>query len=234
MNYSTMPQTAQPLLNREVKVNVKTILCAAAFTCGAQSHLPLRAARRRDARVRRCRRAQVLRDRLARCGRGGALSSAGQGHGHGVLQPPRLERRRNVRQKGVRPQLHEQRQLPVQALPALYVTRRRFLASNLVDCLLTGRDTGNGYRCTSHGEAPKATSHEEIHPKATSTCEKELSAALKKLHISQEQDKLHQLAMGGIKFSEAVSDGQLDEQLETLRKKVEIAELREKLGHLGG
>ena len=40
--------------------------------------------------------------------------------------------------------------------------------------------------------------------------------------------------MGGEKFSEAVSDGQLDEQLKTLRKKVEIAELREKLDRLGG
>ena len=87
-------------------------------------------------------------------------------------------------------------------------------------------DQGDGYRCTSHGE---------VHPKATSpTCEELYATALKKLAISQEQDKLHQLAMGGIKFSEAVSDGQLDEQLEMLRKKVEIAELREKLDHLGG
>ena len=89
-------------------------------------------------------------------------------------------------------------------------------------------DQGDGYRCTSD-------SHGEVHPKATSpTCEELYATALKKLAISQEQDKLHQLAMGGIKFSEAVSDGQLDEQLETLRKKVEVAELREKLGRLGG
>ena len=40
--------------------------------------------------------------------------------------------------------------------------------------------------------------------------------------------------MGGEKFSEAVSDGQLDEQLKTLRKKVEIAELSDKLQQLGG
>ena len=40
--------------------------------------------------------------------------------------------------------------------------------------------------------------------------------------------------MGGVQISEAVSDGQLDEQLKTLRKKVEIAELREKLDRLGG
>ncbi len=87
-------------------------------------------------------------------------------------------------------------------------------------------DQGDGYRCTSHGE---------VHPKATSpTCEELYATALKKLAISQAQDKLHQLALGGIKFSEAVSDGQLDEQLETLRKKVEIAELREKLDHPGG
>ena len=81
----------------------------------------------------------------------------------------------------------------------------------------------------------QCTSHGEVHPKATSpTCEELYATALKKLAISQEQDKLHQLALGGIKFSEAVSDGQLDEQLKTLRKKVEIAELREKLDHLGG
>ena len=87
-------------------------------------------------------------------------------------------------------------------------------------------DQGDGYRCTSHGE---------VHPKATSpTCEELYATALKKLHISQELDKLHQLALGGKGFSEAVSDGQLDEQLKTLRKKVEIAELREKLDQLGG
>jgi hypothetical protein len=81
----------------------------------------------------------------------------------------------------------------------------------------------------------QCTSHGEVHPKATSpTCEELYATALKKLAISQELDKLHQLAMGGQKFSETVSDGQLDEQLATLRKKVEIAELREKLGRLGG
>ena len=86
---------------------------------------------------------------------------------------------------------------------------------------------GDGYRCTSHGE---------VHPKATSpTCEELYATALKKLEISQAQDKLHQLAMGGGEtFSEAVSDRQLDEQLKTLRKKVEIAELRDKLQQFGG
>ena len=86
-------------------------------------------------------------------------------------------------------------------------------------------DKGDGYRCTSHGE---------VHPKATSpTCEELYATALKKLEISQAQDKLHQLAMGGGEtFSEAVSDRQLDEQLKTLRKKVEIAELSDKLRQL--
>ena len=40
--------------------------------------------------------------------------------------------------------------------------------------------------------------------------------------------------MGGVQISEAVSDGQLDEQLKTLRKKVEIAELSDRLQQLGG
>jgi len=55
MNYSTMPQeeTDQPLLNREIKLSLKTVLGAAAFACGAQSnslHASSVAARRRRRR----------------------------------------------------------------------------------------------------------------------------------------------------------------------------------------
>ena len=181
MNYSTMPQPEAPadepgpLLNREVRLNIKTILGAAAFVSFVIGSLTVVA---------------VAPHKEA------ALYNHHGWNGDGTCD-----------KKTCDPDSTSDANCPSKHCPF---------------CL----DQGDGYRCTSHGE---------VHPKATSpTCEELYATALKKLHISQELDKLHQLALGGYPISEAVSDEQLDEQLETLRKKVELAELREKLGHLGG
>ena len=181
MNYSTMPQPEAPadepgpLLNREVRLNIKTILGAAAFVSFVIGSLTVVA---------------VAPHKEA------ALYNHHGWNGDGTCD-----------KKACDPDSTSNANCPSKHCPL---------------CL----DQGDGYRCTSHGE---------VHPKATSpTCEELYATALKKLHISQELDKLHQLALGGYPISEAVSDEQLDEQLETLRKKVELAELREKLGHLGG
>ena len=180
MNYSTITQSDEPLLNREVKLSLKTILGAAAFVSFVLGSLVVVAAPSGPS--------QPSKDT--------AFYNHHGWNGDGTCD-----------KKTCDPDSTSNANCPSKHCPL---------------CL----DQGDGYRCTSHGE---------VHPKATSpTCEELYATALKKLAISQEQDKLHQLAMGGIKFSEAVSDGQLDEQLETLRKKVEVAELREKLGRLGG
>ena len=97
MNYSTMPPEMpqapadEPLLNREVRLNIKTILGAAAFV-------------------------SFVIGSLAVVALAPALSAE---QGHCILQSPRLERRRDMQQEDVRPRLHEQRQLSVEALPAL-------------------------------------------------------------------------------------------------------------------
>ena len=184
MNYSTMPPEMpqapadEPLLNREVRLNIKTILGAAAFVSFVIGSLAV----------------------VALAPSRPSKDTAFYNH-HGWNGDATCNK------KTCDPDSTSNANCPSKHCPL---------------CL----DQGDGYRCTSHGE---------VHPKATSpTCEELYATALKKLAISQEQDKLHQLAMGGIKFSEAVSDGQLDEQLKTLRKKVEVAELREKLDQLGG
>ena len=175
MNYSTITQSDETFLNREVRLSLKTILGAAAFVSFVIGSLTVVA---------------VAPHKEA------ALYNHHGWNGDGTCD-----------KKACDPDSTSNANCPSKHCPL---------------CL----DQGDGYRCTSHGE---------VHPKATSpTCEELYATALKKLAISQELDKLHQLAMGGQKFSEAVSDGQLDEQLATLRKKVEIAELREKLGRLGG
>ena len=184
MNYSTMPQPEAPadepgpLLNREVRLNIKTILGAAAFVSFVIGSLA------------------VVAVAPSQSNKDVAFYNHHGWNGDGTCD-----------RKTCDPDSTSNANCPSKHCPL---------------CL----DQGDGYRCTSHGE---------VHPKATSpTCEELYATALKKLHISQELDKLHQLALGGYPISEAVSDEQLDEQLETLRKKVELAELREKLGHLGG
>jgi len=178
MNYSTITQKDEPILNREVKLSLKTILGAAAFVSFVIGSLA------------------VVAVAPSQSNKDVAFYNHHGWNGDGTCD-----------RKTCDPDSTSNANCPSKHCPL---------------CL----DQGDGYRCTSHGE---------VHPKATSpTCEELYATALKKLAISQEQDKLHQLAMGGEKFSEAVSDEQLDEQLKTLRKKVEIAELREKLDHLGG
>ena len=179
MNYSTITQKDEPILNREVKLSLKTILGAAAFVSFVIGSLA------------------VVAVAPSQSNKDVAFYNHHGWNGDGTCD-----------RKTCDPDSTSNANCPSKHCPL---------------CL----DQGDGYRCTSHGE---------VHPKATSpTCEELYATALKKLAISQEQDKLHQLAaMGGIKFSEAVSDGQLDEQLKTLRKKVEIAELRDKLQQLGG
>ena len=179
MNYSTMQESNDPLLNREVRLNIKTILGAAAFVSFVIGSLA------------------VVAVAPSQSNKDVAFYNHHGWNGDGTCD-----------KKTCDPDSTSNANCPSKHCPL---------------CL----DQGDGYRCTSHGE---------VHPKATSpTCEELYATALKKLAISQEQDKLHQLAMGGGEtFSEAVSDRQLDEQLKTLRKKVEIAELRDKLQQFGG
>ena len=178
MNYSTITQSDETFLNREVRLSLKTILGAAAFVSFVIGSLAV----------------------VALAPSRPSKDTAFYNH-HGWNGDATCNK------KTCDPDSTSNANCPSKHCPF---------------CI----DNGDGYQCTSHGE---------VHPKATSpTCEELYATALKKLAISQEQDKLHQLAMGGQQFSETVSDGQLDEQLETLRKKVEIAELREKLGRLGG
>ena len=179
MNYSTITQKDEPILNREVKLSLKTILGAAAFVSFVIGSLA------------------VVAVAPSQSNKDVAFYNHHGWNGDGTCD-----------RKTCDPDSTSNANCPSKHCPL---------------CL----DQGDGYRCTSHGE---------VHPKATSpTCEELYATALKKLEISQAQDKLHQLAMGGGEtFSEAVSDRQLDEQLKTLRKKVEIAELREKLDRLGG
>ena len=178
MNYSTITQSDETFLNREVKLSLKTILGAAAFVSFVIGSLAV----------------------VALAPSRPSKDTAFYNH-HGWNGDATCNK------KTCDPDSTSNANCPSKHCPF---------------CI----DKGDGYQCTSHGE---------VHPKATSpTCEELYATALKKLAISQELDKLHQLAMGGQKFSETVSDGQLDEQLATLRKKVEIAELREKLGRLGG
>ena len=179
MNYSTITQKDEPILNREVKLSLKTILGAAAFVSFVLGSLVV----------------------VALAPSRPSKDTAFYNH-HGWNGDATCNK------KTCDPDSTSNANCP---------------SKHCTLCL----DQGDGYRCTSHGE---------VHPKATSpTCEELYATALKKLEISQAQDKLHQLAMGGGEtFSEAVSDRQLDEQLKTLRKKVEIAELRDKLQQFGG
>ena len=179
MNYSTITQKDEPILNREVKLSLKTILGAAAFVSFVIGSLA------------------VVAVAPSQSNKDVAFYNHHGWNGDGTCD-----------KKTCDPDSTSNANCPSKHCPL---------------CL----DKGDGYRCTSHGE---------VHPKATSpTCEELYATALKKLEISQAQDKLHQLAMGGGEtFSEAVSDRQLDEQLKTLRKKVEIAELRDKLQQFGG
>ena len=179
MNYSTITQKDEPILNREVKLSLKTILGAAALASFVLGSLA------------------VFAVAPSQSNKDVAFYNHHGWNGDGTCD-----------KKTCDPDSTSNANCP---------------SKHCSLCL----DQGDGYRCTSHGE---------VHPKATSpTCEELYATALKKLEISQAQDKLHQLAaMGGIKFSEAVSDGQLDEQLKTLRKKVEIAELSDRLQQLGG
>ena len=212
MNYSTMRQeTNEPILNREVRLSLRTILGAAAFACGPESKPSSRAPKftaftpssPRDTAPRVSTHRSFVIGALAVVAVAPSQSNkdvAFYNH-HGWNGDATCDK------KACDPDSTSNANCPSKHCPL---------------CL----DQGDGYRCTSHGE---------VHPKATSpTCEELYATALKKLAIAQENDKLHQLALGGIKFSVDVSDGQLDEQLETLRKKVEIAELREKLDHPGG
>ena len=138
-------------------------------------------------------------------GRGGALP-AEQGT-RGVLQPPRLERRRNVRQEDVRPRLHEQRQLSVRSTARSVWTR----ATATVHVPWRGPPQGDV------ADVRELYAHRS-----------------KKLAISQEQDKPINLLWVDKNLAKRVHpDGQPDERLRRL-KKVEIAELREQLGRLGG
>ena len=150
MNYSTMPPEMpqapadEPLLNREVRLNIKTILGAAAFV-------------------------SFVLGRMHCPGRGGAdqpsKDTAFYNH-HGWNGDATCNK------KTCDPDSTSNANCPSKHCPF---------------CI----DKGDGYQCTSHGE---------VHPKATSpTCEELYATALKKLAISQELDKLHQLAMGGHK-----------------------------------